>query len=43
VPGGDVHEPWDLPGGVPAGYPDRIVDHAVERQEALARYQRTRG
>ena len=43
VPGGIVHEPWDLPGGVPAGYPERIVDHAAERKEALARYERMRG
>ena len=32
-----VHEPWTLPGGVPDGYPHRIVDHDVERREALAR------
>ena len=43
VPGGAVHEPWDLPGGVPAGYPERIVEHAAERREALARYERVRG
>ncbi len=43
VPGGAVHEPWNLPGGVPAGYPERIVDHAAERKEALARYERIRG
>ncbi len=42
VQGGAVHEPWDLPGGIPAGYPERIVDHAAERQEALARYERVR-
>jgi deoxyribodipyrimidine photo-lyase len=38
VPGPAVHEPWKLPGGRPSGYPDRIVDHAVERVDALARY-----
>jgi deoxyribodipyrimidine photo-lyase len=32
-----VHEPWTCAGGPPNGYPDRIVDHAVEREEALAR------
>ena len=32
-----VHEPWKLPGGVPTGYPERIVDHAAERAEALER------
>jgi len=37
VPGGAVHEPWLLPDGPPAGYPARIVDHAVERADALAR------
>jgi deoxyribodipyrimidine photo-lyase len=42
VPGAAVHEPWDLPGGTPAGYPERIVDHAAEREEALARYERVR-
>ena len=43
VPGVAVHEPWALPGGVPAGYPEPIVDHAAERREALARYERVRG
>jgi deoxyribodipyrimidine photo-lyase len=33
-----VHAPWEAPGGPPAGYPAPIVDHAVEREEALARY-----
>jgi deoxyribodipyrimidine photo-lyase len=35
VPGAAVHEPWDLPTGVPVGYPERIVDHAHERRIAL--------
>jgi deoxyribodipyrimidine photo-lyase len=39
VPGGAVHRPWDLPGGIPAGYPAPIIDHARERREALARYE----
>jgi deoxyribodipyrimidine photo-lyase len=43
VPGREVHEPWTLPGGLPEGYPDRIVDHAAERDEALRRYQVARG
>jgi deoxyribodipyrimidine photo-lyase len=43
VPGGDVHEPWRLPGGVPDGYSERIVDHAEERKVALARYEEVRG
>jgi deoxyribodipyrimidine photo-lyase len=42
VEGPGVHEPWDLPGGLPAGYPERIVDHAAERAEALRRYQEVR-
>jgi len=35
---GGIHEPWDLPGGVPSGYPERIVDHFAERDVALQRY-----
>jgi deoxyribodipyrimidine photo-lyase len=42
VEGAAVHEPWDLPAGLPSGYPERIVDHAAERLEALARYERVR-
>ena len=38
-----VHQPWELPGGPPAGYSRPIVDHAEERSEALARYGRLRG
>ncbi|MDP9435101.1 MAG: DNA photolyase family protein [Actinomycetota bacterium] len=37
-----VHEPWTAPGGVPAGYPAPIVDHAHERLVALDRYNRVR-
>jgi deoxyribodipyrimidine photo-lyase len=33
-----VHEPWRDPGGLPAGYPGPIVDHAEEREETLRRY-----
>ena len=39
VPGRKVHRPWELDGGVPAGYPEPIVDHADERAEALRRWQ----
>jgi deoxyribodipyrimidine photo-lyase len=39
VPGPGVHEPWKLPGGIPNGYAERIVDHAAERAEALFRYK----
>lgn len=42
VPTSAIHEPWKLPDGVPAGYPERIVDHGTERKEALARYQEVR-
>ncbi|MDP9459965.1 MAG: DNA photolyase family protein [Actinomycetota bacterium] len=38
-----VHEPWTAPGGVPAGYPAPIIDHAHERLVALDRYNRVRG
>ncbi|GAA3806189.1 cryptochrome/photolyase family protein [Cellulomonas soli] len=36
VPGGAVHEPWLLGLQAPANYPERMVDHAVERTVALA-------
>ncbi|MCM3887364.1 deoxyribodipyrimidine photo-lyase [Frankia sp. R82] len=42
VPRTKVHEPWTLPDGPPAGYPAPVVDHAVERREALARYESAR-
>jgi deoxyribodipyrimidine photo-lyase len=42
VPTAYVHEPWLAPGGVPAGYPEPVVEHAAERQVALARYQQVR-
>jgi len=34
-----LHHPWDDPAGPPADYPLPIVDHFVERDEALARYR----
>ena len=37
-----VHQPWTVPGGPPGGYPAPIVDHAVERAEALARFESLR-
>ncbi len=47
VTGPDVHEPRPLGGDLFAGaahaYPPPIVDHGVERAEALARYQAARG
>jgi deoxyribodipyrimidine photo-lyase len=36
IDGAAVHEPWKL-AEAPVGYPERIVDHAREREEALAR------
>ncbi len=38
VAGPAVHEPWRSVGGLPGGYPERIVDHAAERAEALRRF-----
>ena len=42
VAGKAVHEPWKLPGGVPAGYPAPVVDHTAERIETLRRYAEAR-
>ena len=42
VPGKQVHQPWKLPGGIPDGYPEPMVDHGAERAEALARYERVK-
>jgi deoxyribodipyrimidine photo-lyase len=42
VRGKAVHQPWTLPGGVPEGYPEPIVDHKAERVEALARYEQVK-
>ncbi len=30
-----LHQPWAAPTGVPRGYPEPIIDHAVERRECL--------
>jgi deoxyribodipyrimidine photo-lyase len=38
-----LHEPWTAPEGVPIGYREPIVDHAVERKEALDRYAVVKG
>ncbi|WP_123370779.1 deoxyribodipyrimidine photo-lyase [Cellulomonas sp. PhB150] len=40
IAGKAVHQPWRV--GVPAGYPERIVDHKVEREAALEAYGRGR-
>jgi deoxyribodipyrimidine photo-lyase len=42
LPGTAVHEPWDHAEGYAHGYPQRIVDHAEERREALRRYEGAR-
>jgi deoxyribodipyrimidine photo-lyase len=34
-----IHEPWNSPDGYLHGYPERIVDHAAERLESLARLE----
>ena len=39
IPGKEVHEPWLLLSGLSEGYPAPIVDHAAERNEALARLE----
>lgn len=38
LPGAAAHEPWKRADGYRQGYPERIVDHAQERREALLRY-----
>lgn len=40
--GAAVHEPWRADDGYADGYPERIVDHAEEREVALARYRQAR-
>ncbi|MCX6461031.1 MAG: deoxyribodipyrimidine photo-lyase [Actinobacteria bacterium] len=35
--GAAVHEPWAVIDGLTEGYPDRLVDHAHEREESLRR------
>lgn len=42
VAGKAVHEPWKVLDGYAEGYPERVVDHAEERREALRRYESTR-
>ena len=34
-----IHEPWEFLDGYSKGYPTRIVDHATERIESLARLE----
>ncbi|MEO7448693.1 MAG: deoxyribodipyrimidine photo-lyase [Humibacillus sp.] len=42
VEGSAVHEPWKLDNGYAHDYPQRIVDHDVERKETLGRYESAR-
>ncbi len=37
-----AHEPWEHDDGYAHGYPERIVDHAAERLEALERLEATK-
>ncbi len=37
--GAAAHRPWEAADGYARGYPERIVDHAEARVEALARYR----
>ncbi len=40
LPANTVHEPWKTSAGYQHGYPQPIVDHAVERIRALADYEK---
>jgi len=39
LPGKSAHRPWARPAGSPPGYPPPIVDHAEQREAALAAYR----
>ncbi len=39
LPTAQIHAPWAKGKGIPLGYTEPIVDHSVERDEALARYK----
>ena len=41
LPGPAIHEPWRAE-RLPDGYPERVVDHAAARAEALERYRRAK-
>lgn len=43
IAGKQVHEPWDVLDGYAHDYPERIVDHSVERDESLRRYEAIKG
>ncbi len=42
LPGKAAHQPWAHEAGYAHGYPERIVDHAEERREALDRLAATK-
>ena len=42
LPGRSAHEPWKAPAGSAPGYPAPILDHGIERREALGRYEALR-
>ncbi|MFT4110613.1 cryptochrome/photolyase family protein [Propionicimonas sp.] len=42
LPGATAHRPWEAADGYAHGYPERLVDHAEERRDALARYRQAR-
>ncbi|MFM8211587.1 MAG: cryptochrome/photolyase family protein [Actinomycetes bacterium] len=39
----NAHTPWDQVDGYKHGYPKRMVDHQVERDETLRRYKASKG
>ena len=39
----NAHTPWDQVDGYKNGYPERMVDHQVERDETLRRYKASKG
>lgn len=43
ISGVEIHSPWLLADGFAHGYPAPIVDHSVERVEALARLEELKG
>lgn len=43
VTGKAIHAPWLCPTGLPEGAQEPMVDHALERDVALSRYQRAMG
>jgi deoxyribodipyrimidine photo-lyase len=43
LPGKSVHEPWKALDGYAHGYPEQIVDHAAERDVALADFAAIKG